>query len=165
MEWCGWVILMLYHIKFPREVKVTITPSSVQWVKYLLCVCQRVTASITSTVKPLISSWSKNYNHIFQCSASYIHAMYRPTCHGINYKYRQTSYIRGAVVGTKIVDHSDVVGTSSVGAAPIISSFSFQSVASIYSTKTTARRDEKHLSFGIRCVLYEWFDGSLVARF
>ena len=34
--------------------------------------------------------------------------------------YRQTSYIRGAPVGNKIVDHSDVV----VGAAPTTSPFS-----------------------------------------
>ena len=38
--------------------------------------------------------------------------------------YRQTSYIRRALVGNKIVDHSDVVGASPVGAAPTTSSFS-----------------------------------------
>ena len=34
------------------------------------------------------------------------------------------------------------------------SSFSTKHLASIYSAKTTAGRDEKHLSFGIWCVLY-----------
>ena len=39
-------------------------------------------------------------------------------------KYRQVSNIRGTLVGNKIVDHSDVVGASPVGAAPSTSSFS-----------------------------------------
>ena len=38
--------------------------------------------------------------------------------------YGQTSNIKPTLVGKKIVDHSDVVGTSPVGAAPTISSFS-----------------------------------------
>ena len=38
--------------------------------------------------------------------------------------YRKTSNIRRTVVGNKIVDHSDVVGASPVGAAPTTSSFS-----------------------------------------
>ena len=37
--------------------------------------------------------------------------------------YRKTSNIR-RTLGNKIVDHSDVVGASSVGAAPTTSSFS-----------------------------------------
>ena len=40
------------------------------------------------------------------------------------YKYRQVSNIRRTLVGNKIVDHSDVVGASPVGAAPTTSSFS-----------------------------------------
>ena len=39
-------------------------------------------------------------------------------------KYRQVSNIRHTLVGNKIVDHSDVVGASPVGAAPTTSSFS-----------------------------------------
>ena len=38
--------------------------------------------------------------------------------------YRKTSNIRRTLVGNKIVDHSDVVGASPVGAAPTTSSFS-----------------------------------------
>ena len=38
--------------------------------------------------------------------------------------YRQVSNIRHTLVGNKIVDHSDVVGASPVGAAPTTSSFS-----------------------------------------
>ena len=35
--------------------------------------------------------------------------------------YRKTSNIKGTLVGNKIVDHSDVVGASPVGAAPTTS--------------------------------------------
>ena len=38
--------------------------------------------------------------------------------------YRQVSNIRHTLVGNQIVDHSDVVGASPVGAAPTTSSFS-----------------------------------------
>ena len=38
--------------------------------------------------------------------------------------YRQISIVRRALMGNKIVDHSDVVGALPVGAAPITSSFS-----------------------------------------
>ena len=37
--------------------------------------------------------------------------------------YCHISNIRSALVGNKIVDHSDVVGASPVGAAPTTSSF------------------------------------------
>ena len=38
--------------------------------------------------------------------------------------YRQVSNISRTLVGNKIVDHSDVVGASPIGAAPTASSFS-----------------------------------------
>ena len=38
--------------------------------------------------------------------------------------YREVSNIRRTLVGNKIVDQSDVVGASPVGAAPTTSSFS-----------------------------------------
>ena len=40
------------------------------------------------------------------------------------YTYRKVYNIRCTLVGDKIVDHSDVVGASPVGAAPTTSSFS-----------------------------------------
>ena len=40
------------------------------------------------------------------------------------YTYRQVSNIRRTLIGNKIIDHSDVVGASPVGAAPTTSSFS-----------------------------------------
>ena len=69
-------------------------------------------------------------------------------------KYRQVSNIRRTLAGYKIVDHSDVVGASPVGAAPTTSSFSTEHLASLDWQKTTARRGEKHLSLVIWCVLY-----------
>ena len=68
--------------------------------------------------------------------------------------YRQTSNINHTLVGNIIVDHSDVVGASPVGAAPTTSSFSTSHLSSMDWAKTTTRRDEKHLSFGIWCDLY-----------
>ena len=70
-----------------------------------------------------------------------------------NSVYRQVSNISHTLVGNKIVDHSDVVGASPVGAARTTSSFSTQQLASLDWAKTTTRRDEKHLSFVIWCVL------------
>ena len=69
-------------------------------------------------------------------------------------KYRKTSNIRLTLVGNKIVDHSDVVGASPVGAAPTTSSFSTQHLALRYSAKTAAGQYESLLSVGIWCVLY-----------
>ena len=40
------------------------------------------------------------------------------------FEYRKTSNISHTLVGNKIVDRSDVVGASPVGAAPTLSSFS-----------------------------------------
>ena len=62
--------------------------------------------------------------------------------------------IRCTLAGNEIVDHSHVLGASPVGAAPTRSSFSNQHLASMDQAKTTTRRDEKHLSFGIWCTLY-----------
>ena len=68
--------------------------------------------------------------------------------------YRKTSNISRTFVGNKIVDNSDVVGASPVGAAPTTSSFSTWHLASMDWVKTTARGDKKQLSFWIWCDLY-----------
>ena len=68
--------------------------------------------------------------------------------------YRKTSNIRDTLVCNKIVDHSDVVGASPVGAAPTTSSFSTWHLASRESVKKAARQYENLLSVGIWCVLY-----------
>ena len=71
--------------------------------------------------------------------------------------YRKTSNISHTLVCNKIVDHSDVVGASPVGAAATTSSYLTQHLASMDWVKTTARRDEKHWNFEIWCNLYKRF--------
>ena len=66
--------------------------------------------------------------------------------------YYQTCNIRQ--LSNKIVDHSHVVEASGAGAAPTTSSFSTWHLASMDWAKTTAKRDEKHLSLRIWCTLY-----------
>ena len=68
--------------------------------------------------------------------------------------YRKTFNISRTLVGNKIVDHSDVLGASPVGAAPTTSSFSTWHLASRDSAKIAARQYETLLSVGIWCVLY-----------
>ena len=68
--------------------------------------------------------------------------------------YRKTSNISRTLVGNKIVDHSDAVGASAVGAAPTTSSFSTEHLASRDSAKTAARQYETLLSVDIWCDLY-----------
>ena len=60
--------------------------------------------------------------------------------------YRQISDISRTIVGNKIVNHSDVVGASSVGASPAISSFSTKYLASMDWAKTTARQTARKTS-------------------
>ena len=52
--------------------------------------------------------------------------------------YRKISNISRTLLGNKIVDHSDVVGASPVGAAPTTSSFSTWHLASRDLAKTAA---------------------------
>ena len=68
--------------------------------------------------------------------------------------YNKTSNIRRTLVANKIVDHSDVVGASPVGAAPTTSSFSTYHLASTDSAKTATRQYKNILSVEIWCVLY-----------
>ena len=49
---------------------------------------------------------------------------YHEICKTIQIMYPQTSNISHTLAGNMIVDHSDVVGASPVGAAPTASSFS-----------------------------------------
>ena len=66
-----------------------------------------------------IISWQKSlwlvihwYRHLFLKLENSVH------------DYRQISNIRRSLAGNKIVDHSDVIGASPVGAAPTTSSLS-----------------------------------------
>ena len=78
------------------------------------------------------------------------------------YMYSKTSNIRRTWICNEIVHHSDVVGASPVGAVTTSSaSSSTWYLASMDWTKKTARRDKKHLKFGIWCVSYYIFYGKL----
>ena len=68
----------------------------------------------------------------------------------------QTSDISHTLVGNKIVDHSDVVGALPVGAAPTTSSFLTLTWLQWIGQRQLQDRDEKHLSFGIWCILEIW---------
>ena len=70
--------------------------------------------------------------------------------------------LRCTLVGNKIVDHSDVVGSSPIGAAPTTSSFPTYHLASKDWAKTTARWNKKYLNLEIWCSLYQRFDSSLL---
>ena len=85
---------------------------------------------------------------------TYLYQVWLQVREGNNKKhgYRKTSNISRTLVGNKIVDNSDVVGASLIGAAPTTSSFSTKHLASMDWAKTTARGCKKHLSFGI------WYD-------
>ena len=60
--------------------------------------------------------------------------------------YRETSNISRTRVDSKIIDDSDVVGASTVGAAPTTSSFSTEHLASMDWPRATARRDDNHFN-------------------
>ena len=62
--------------------------------------------------------------------------------------YPQVSNISCTLVGNKIVDHSDVVGASPVGAAPTTSSFSTGTPGFIGSGKNNWKARWKTIEFG-----------------
>ena len=77
--------------------------------------------------------------------------------------YRQTSNISRTLVGNEIVDHSDAVGASPAPKVPLqLYLHSRPNTWHLEWVKTTTRRDEKHFNFGIRCDLYQRFDGAVV---
>ena len=71
-------------------------------------------------------------------------------------RYGETSNIRRTIVGSKIVDHSDVVGASPVGAAPTTSSFSTWHLASRDSAKKATRHESFKCWDLVRLILETW---------
>ena len=92
------------------------------------------------------------------CSIHKCHDIYREK--QIVYHGHLPSNISRTLVGNNIVDHSDVVGASPIGAAPTTSSLSTYHMASVGWTPTTARRVGKYLGIRILCGLYERLDGT-----
>ena len=83
---------------------------------------QNINQSFNVQDTPYISSSQVNYGvsvkQIFKKIDCIIKALY------YIYSYHKTSNISGTLIGKKIVDNSDVVGASPVGATPTTSSFS-----------------------------------------
>ena len=69
---------------------------------------------LQSCIKPSISFLNIEMLQLLEFMKKYIQIT----------EYRQVSNIRRTLIGNKIVDHSDIVGASPVGAAPTTSSFS-----------------------------------------
>ena len=79
----------------------------------------RITASHYS-----LRDWLWVYTvRVFDVTIFYEHNQQQVLAY-FSYIYRKVSNIRRTLVGNKIVDHSDVVGASPVGAAPTTSSLS-----------------------------------------
>ena len=71
--------------------------------------------------------------------------------------YRQVSKIRRTLEGNKIIDHSDVVGASPVGAAPTTSSFSIYLTPGLNGLgkgNCTMRRKSFKFLFRVRLMLH-----------
>ena len=125
-------------------------PVHIMW----LCI---MVLGITFNTQSLIHSLTV-VQHCYQYSLDWIY-LYTRRLTPANRYYRKTSNISRTSVGNKIVDHSDVVGASPVGAAPTTSSFSTWHLASRDSAKKAARQYENLLSVVIWCVLYQRLDG------
>ena len=94
-----------------------------------------VTASLISWVHTQNDIWNVNslcdikliiFEHLSWIDSLSISCklVLRWMLHDLTDDYRKVSNIRRTLVGDEIVDHSDVVGASPVGAAPTTSSFS-----------------------------------------
>ena len=73
-------------------------------------------------------------------------------------KYRKISNIRHTFIGNEIVDHSDVVGASPVGAAPTTSSFSTKHIASMNLDKDNCKTRRETFKFWdlVQLILETW---------
>ena len=77
---------------------------------------------ITVMVSLLSLSFAFIHNNLIFIHTGHYNSIFFFSCY--KYYYRQVSDISCTLEGKKIVNHSDVVGASPVGAAPTTSSFS-----------------------------------------
>ena len=89
---------------------------------YIVMCVRKYHANIPATQGQCHKCWCSGSSCLLLRSKSTIN--FHPCWHQSFDQYRQVSNIRRTLVGNKIVDHSDVVGASPVGAVPITSSFS-----------------------------------------
>ena len=121
LTWIVWWNLLLYN--------------QLGWCLLCLNVCKYFTVwwhqKITWASVYLSSVWPSNINlraishKMPQLAITNISPKINlPGANELKFYYRQVSNIRRTFVGNQIVDHSDVIGASPVGAAPTTSSFS-----------------------------------------
>ena len=87
----------------------------------MTCICVTQLQYVHKLYESFISLWFIYVNWVIGSLALVADLM---SSHWLNQYYRKVSNISRTLVGNKIVDHSDVVGASPVGAAPTTSSFS-----------------------------------------
>ena len=114
-QFCEW--------QFPRGIPLPWTSGNMEyWIFNIKLtrpyVCLSVHLSVHLSVC-LLQNWS----HTCWCTYYTWSGQQQPE-HWPRKEYRQTSNISCTLTGNKIVDHSDVVEASPVGAAPTTSSFS-----------------------------------------
>ena len=93
-------------------------------------------------MKELLHEWERGFEPMLSASQ----------------RYRKTSNISRTLIGNKMVDHSDVVGASPVGAAPTTSSFSTWQLASrkfCKDSRKTVRESFKCWDL-VRLILETW---------
>ena len=83
----------------------------------------------------------------------YLHKMYLSPSY-VGNEYRKTSNIKHILLGNKIVDHSDIVGASPVGAAPTTSLFSSWRLSSVdWADNCKTRRETYKFRALVRLIL------------
>ena len=126
-HWKRHVILTKFSSLVATDVNVSFWHNFYHWLHWPLSKWQ----CLVQAAMKILSKW---WHFCFRCVGT-IYEVYPMNLNllyfillGLNYQlllnYCQVSNIRRTVAGNKIVDHSDVVGASPVGAAPTTSSFS-----------------------------------------
>ena len=111
-SYLAWVILFYYGLAL-----ATLNQCLPEWFRgtWTILLQSRHKCILQTAINKLVNKLQQKY--LTNCGCIPSGTMY-------NGSYRETSNIRRTLVGNKIVDHSDVVGASPVGAAPTTSSFS-----------------------------------------
>ena len=100
---------------------------------------QQPSSSVAATITPAM----RDHQHQQPHHHHHLHDNHH------HHDYHQTFNIRHTLVGNKIVDHSDLVGASPLGAAPTTSSISTSHLASLDWAKTTASETRNSSVLGV----------------
>ena len=147
---CGNVIIMEH-----RSCSTLYSHINDWLIDWLTNTFTQASSSVSVVYMLVFSSMTLNNCYLFEIDSSVIiRLLLNKSQKKDHLWYHKISNIRRTLTCNKLVDHSDVVGASPVGAAPTTSSFSTYYLASIVWAKTTATGDGNHFSFGIWYVLY-----------